>query len=77
MAFPESVKQQARLRSRGICQCVRETCPHVGPCKASGAEYHHKKGLRNGGGDELSNCQFLCKQCHGQAHGEGSSLGRI
>jgi 5-methylcytosine-specific restriction endonuclease McrA len=25
----------------------------------------------------LSNCQFLCKQCHGQAHGEGSSLGRI
>ncbi|MGA2294797.1 MAG: HNH endonuclease signature motif containing protein [Acidimicrobiales bacterium] len=77
MSFSESVQQETRRRSRGICQCARQTCSHSGPCKAKGAEYHHKKTIAGDANDDAANCQFLCQRCHQQAHGAGGSLGRL
>ncbi len=29
-----------------------------------GFEFHHKTAKSEGGDDSLSNCEFLCKECH-------------
>ena len=29
-----------------------------------GFEFHHKIAIQSGGEDTLSNCEFLCKECH-------------
>jgi 5-methylcytosine-specific restriction endonuclease McrA len=77
MAFPESVQQEVRLRARATCECAGDNCQHYGPCKARGTHFHHKKPVSAGGGEEPANCQFLCKQCHEQAHDVGEGLGQI
>jgi 5-methylcytosine-specific restriction endonuclease McrA len=77
LTFPESVKQEAKLRGRGVCECTRNTCQHYGPCKARGSEFHHKKLVSAGGSEELTNCQFLCKPCHEQAHSGGYGVGLL
>jgi 5-methylcytosine-specific restriction endonuclease McrA len=61
----------------GTCECARDTCQHYGPCKARGSEFHHKKPVGTGGSEELTNCQFLCKLCHQQAHSSGEGIGRL
>jgi hypothetical protein len=76
LTFSEPVKQAVRQRARGKCECARNTCPHYGPCKAPGTEFHQKLATVTEG-EETRACQLLCKACHQQAHASSGSLGRM
>jgi 5-methylcytosine-specific restriction endonuclease McrA len=77
VSFPESVQRLARQRARGTCECTESWCPHYGHCRLPAKEFHHKKALDAGGGDEVANCQYLCKACHERAHDASGQLGKI
>jgi len=77
VTFPPDVQLRVRQRASGVCECTRNTCTHYGPCKARGAEFHHKKSPNAGGGDDAANCQLLCKACHLAAHKAADALGRL
>lgn len=76
--FPDSVVNQAWLRSGGICECTRTThswhpggrCSQKlryndrGRRTGFGWEAHHKVAEKHGGQDILSNCEILCLGCH-------------
>jgi 5-methylcytosine-specific restriction endonuclease McrA len=68
MAFPQSVKDAAKKRSGGRCECTRvrhtNDASHSGRCPKSGVEYHHKVSVKAGGADTLANCEHLCRACH-------------
>ena len=68
MAFPEWVRQRARERAGGQCECKRKICGHSGRCpKRLRAPYwnaHHRVAVKSGGPDTLSNCEALCRTCH-------------
>ena len=68
MGFSASVKQRARELAGGRCECERKSCGHPGRCnKILRRPYwnaHHRRAVKSGGGDTLSNCEALCLQCH-------------
>ncbi len=76
MAFSKSVIDKAWERSGGHCECERKSCGHTGRCnkqlvyenrnegKRGAWEAHHKKAVKDGGEDTLSNCEILCLDCH-------------
>jgi hypothetical protein len=76
LTISESVKQAVRQRARGTCECTRNSCPHYGPCKARGTEYHQNRSTF-ADGEEMRAVQLLCKSCHEQAHVAAGSLGRV
>lgn len=74
MAFSDKTISAAYLRSRGNCECERKTHNHS-PVRCNKALVHKNQGregqgaweahhLNANGGDELSNCQILCWDCH-------------
>jgi len=69
MAFSETVKTQALIRAGYRCECTRQDGLHSGRCPApisrATAEFNHKHAARLGGADTLSNCEALCRRCHG------------
>ena len=80
MSFSDSIKAQALQRSGGRCECDRQQCNHPrqyvgGRCTRrvtqATAEFHHLHAQAAGGGDTLSNCQVLCKECHRQTASYG------
>lgn len=73
--FPDSVVEQAWVRSGEKCECSRITHTHTGRCNK--VLYKHRRGDRDhgygweahhisvSGGDTLSNCEILCwNPCH-------------
>jgi 5-methylcytosine-specific restriction endonuclease McrA len=68
VAFPQSVKDQAKKRAGGRCECTRtrhtNEAKHAGRCPKAGVEYHHKVSVKANGSDTLGNCEFLCRACH-------------
>lgn len=59
--FPEEVRMQARLRSKGICEAGTQVCT------GSAAHMHHRK-LRRFKDHTLVNCLFVCSSCHQYIH---------
>lgn len=58
----KSVRAQVVERAGGRCErCGR-------PCRQSG-EAHHKVKRSQGGKWTLENIEFICRTCHGLAHG--------
>ena len=41
-----------------------------------GFEFHHVTSVEANGTDSLDNCEFLCKQCHGNTKSYGNNLTR-
>ena len=65
MAFSESTKQKALEKAGYKCEKCGKSVT-MGTCEA-----HHKHSVKSGGGDELSNCQILCKKCHQETRSYG------
>lgn len=66
MAFSEATKEAALARANHRCECERVNhTGHVGRCTKSATECHHKTAVGSGGDDTLSNCEAICKDCHG------------
>ncbi len=74
MAFPDNVIFAAWARAGAKCECTRKSHGHFfGRCYKTlvwdnrgrdgyGAwEAHH---INSNGGDQLSNCEILCWECH-------------
>ncbi len=72
--FPDSIVEQAWVRSGGYCECERTTHGHTGKChkillKGDRGnrsdtfcwEAHSKSELHL---DSLSDCEILCCKCH-------------
>lgn len=75
MGFPQTVIEQAFIRSGGRCECTRQhtgqfATHHGGRCPTQFTyaghawEAHHVTAQSVGGADTLSNCQILCLTCH-------------
>ena len=77
MTFSENTVRLAWIRAGGRCECKRFCKEHfLRQCKkelvwdnrgreGDGAwEAHHKVSILNLGGDNLSNCEILCWECH-------------
>lgn len=67
MAFSETVKDEAFRRAGGKCERCGKVCRRVltdYEYTYPGFEFHHKTSVQAGGGDGLSNCEFLCAACH-------------
>ena len=74
--FSEEIVRKAWNLASGRCECTRSSHRHLGKCnrflvwenrgrEGVGAwEANHKNRVESGGGDELSNCEILCWQCH-------------
>jgi len=77
VSFSDATKQAVRQRARGICECSANTsCPHYGPCKSPGTEFHQKQATVVVG-EEMRACQLVCKACHERIHKDASVLGRM
>ena len=63
MAFSETTKDAAYVRSGGRCECRRQDGLHHGHCptrvprRGYGVEFHHLTATSQGGSDGLSNCR--------------------
>ena len=69
MAFSETTKTTAYIRSGGRCECKRTSHPHhIKRCAKrlarKTAQFHHILSVAAGGSDGLANCQVLCLRCH-------------
>jgi len=67
MEFPQSIKQQALIRSRGKCECQRTTHQHSGRCNVEfGSNWyvHSKTSMRSKEDISLVNSEVLCLTCH-------------
>jgi len=78
MCFSDETVQKAWCDAKGRCECRRPSHDHPftgctnelvwesrGRDSGRGAwEVHHMMSVADGGGDELSNCEILCRECH-------------
>lgn len=67
MAFSEATKDQAFLRACGKCERCGKVCNRTRTNYGylyPGFEFHHKTSIETGGSDSISNCEFLCEECH-------------
>ena len=63
--FTRKTKLEAWRRSGGACEsCGKKIRTGDGP------EYDHRVSAFNGGSNDLSNCDVLCKACHSLKTGE-------
>jgi 5-methylcytosine-specific restriction endonuclease McrA len=77
--FPDTVKDEARLRQFGLCACCGdslddewEEAHHVVPNQSGDPTNPEHSWLRT-----LENCVVLCDQCHHVAHGENTLAGPV
>lgn len=74
MAFsPETIKE-AWERAEGLCEkCKKQlTWDNRGDEGRGKWEAHHKIAVKDGGSDDLCNCQILCTDCHKKTKSYGS-----
>ena len=69
MAFSEDTKHSAYERAGGRCECLRQSCAahdagRCGRLLTAGWHAHHVQAVRDGGSDDLANCEALCIPCH-------------
>ena len=69
MASREDTKYAAYQRAGGRCECLRQSCAahdagRCGRLLIAGWHAHYDRALRDGGTDELDNCEALCIPCH-------------
>ncbi len=68
MAFSEAVKEAARQRAGGRCECTMKGCSHhTGRCNAQlrgDWHAHHRTAVASGGDDTVGNCVAMCIPCH-------------
>ena len=69
MAFSQETRRAAYERAGGRCECLRQSCAaHLaGRCGrplTDGWHAHSVRAPREGGGDDLDNCEALCIPCH-------------
>lgn len=74
MAFSQSTIDIAWKRAGGRCEkCGKQLVYANHEDGERGAwEAHHKKAVKDGGSDDLGNCQILCLSCHRATRSYGS-----
>lgn len=58
------------LKIRWVAEFGKETliCNRCGYDKSYNIQLHHKKYVKNGGGNQPDNLEPLCRNCHGEEH---------